>query len=135
VARDEHQTYGTEMALQNTTDARNVLLRDFVIFQFKLLLDGLKDMALVSLATVAAGVDLVRGQRGETRLFYEVVRLSERWDLWLNLNEAAERAEETGDGFFGASLAGADSLLGKLELAVRGGDTPRSASPTTEAAA
>lgn len=123
------------MAPQNTTDARNVLLRDFMIFQLKLLLDGLKDMALVSLATVAAAVDLVRGQGAEPRLFYHVVRLSERWDLWLNLNEAAERAEETADGFFGASLAGADSLLGKLEMAVRGGDAPRGPGARTEAAA
>jgi hypothetical protein len=119
---------------QHKSDPRKVLLRDFFIFQMELLLDSLKDMALVSLATVAAAVDLVRGRHEEPQLFYNVVRMSEKWDLWLNLNEAAERAEDTGDGFFGASLAGADSLLGKLELAVRGGDVPRG-SRTTEAAA
>ncbi|HSM35982.1 MAG TPA: hypothetical protein VK837_06225 [Longimicrobiales bacterium] len=116
------------------SDPRKVLLRDFIIFQMKLLLDSLKDMALVTLATIATAVDLVRGRHEEPRLFYQVVRMSEKWDLWLNLNEAAENAEATPDGFFGASLAGADSLLGKLEMAVRGGDVPRG-SQATEAAA
>ena len=122
------------MALHTGSDPRKVLLRDFFIFQMKLLLDGLKDMALVSLATIATVVDLVRGRREDPSLFYQVVRMSEKWDLWLNLNEAAENAEATPDGFFGASLAGADSLLGKLEMAVRGGDVPRG-SQATEAAA
>lgn len=124
------------MALQtNKSDARKVLFRDFIIFQAKLLLDGLKDMAMVSLATLAFAVDLIRGKSDEPAFFYHVVRLSERWDLWLNLNEAAEHAEDTPDGFFGASLAGADTLLGKLEMAVRGGDTPRSAQEAEGAAA
>jgi hypothetical protein len=123
------------MALISESDLRRVLFRDFFIFQLKLLLDGLKDMAVVSLATAAAAIDLVRGKHREPRFFYEVVRLSEKWDLWLNLNEAAQRAEDTPDGFFGASPAGADSLLGKLEMAVRGGDTPRSSEESREPAA
>ncbi|MEN8374023.1 MAG: hypothetical protein ABFS34_01085 [Gemmatimonadota bacterium] len=123
------------MASENTSDPRKVLMRDFIIFQVKLVLDGLKDMALVTLATVAAAIDLMRGRRSEPRLFYQVVRMSEKWDLWLNLNEAAEHAEDTADGFFGASAAGADSLLGQLEMAVRGGDAPRSRKATRQATA
>ncbi len=122
------------MALDDRSDRRKILLRDFFIFQLKLVLDGLKDMALVSLATAAAAIDVVRGKHHGPQLFYHVVRLSEKWDLWLNLNEAAERAEETSDGFFGASLAGTDTLLGKLEMAVRGGDDPRGAAGAREAA-
>lgn len=121
------------MALEHRSDPRRILLRDFFIFQLKLLLDGLKDMAVVSLATAAAAVDVIRGRYHEPQLFYQVVRLSEKWDLWLNLNEAAERAEDTADGFFGASLAGTDSLLGKLEMAVRGGDKPRAAARKADA--
>ena len=57
--------------------------------------------------------------------FYRVLRISERFDLWLNLHGAAELAETDPDGLFGVSEAGSDSLLGALEQMTRGGDEPR----------
>lgn len=110
---------------QAAGDYRPVLLRDFLIFQFKLVLDGLKDVVLFQLSIVATVIDLLTGRRRRPSLFYKVLRLSERFDLWLNLNAAAEGADLDEDGLFGRSRAGSDSLLGKLEQAVRGGDTPR----------
>lgn len=107
---------------------RSVMLRDLVIFLVKLAIDGLKDLALMNLALGAALIDLVSGGGSRPRLFYSVLRLSERFDLWLNLNGAVEKMEsgEAGeDGLFGGSTAGSDSLLGKIEEMVRGGDTPR----------
>lgn len=107
---------------------RSITIRDFVIFQFKLLLDAAKDVALAQLAIGALVLDLISGGGRRPRIFYQVLRLSERFDLWLNLNGAMERleADEVGDdGLFGASEAGSDSLLGKLEQMVRGGDEPR----------
>lgn len=108
---------------------RRVTIRDFFIFQLKLVLDGLKDFALFQLAIGALLVDLVSGGGRRRRLFYSVLRLSERFDLWLNLNGAMERLDAglDDDGLFGASDAGADTLLGKLEQMVRGGDEPRGA--------
>lgn len=106
---------------------RSVTIRDFAIFQLKLVLDGLKDLALFQLAIGALLLDLVSGGGKRQRLFYSVLRLSERFDLWLNLNGAVERMEagEVGDdGLFGASEAGSDTLLGKIEQMVRGGDKP-----------
>lgn len=97
-----------------------VLLRDVLIFQVKLLLDGLKDVVLVQLSIGAAILDFVLGRKGRPLLFYRVLRASERFDLWLNLNGAATQAESTPDGLFGASEAGSNSLLGKLEQLVRG---------------
>lgn len=96
-----------------------VLIRDLLIFQIKLVLDGLKDVALIQLSVVAAVFDLLFGRRGRPLLFYRVLRLSERFDQWLSLNAAAARAEEQEDGLFGASLAGSESLLGRLEQLVR----------------
>lgn len=107
---------------------RSVMLRDLAIFLVKLALDGAKDVALINLALGAAFLDVLSGGGRRPRLFYGVLRLSERFDLWLNLNGAMERMEagESGDdGLFGASTAGSDTLLGKLEELVRGGDTPR----------
>ena len=106
---------------------RNVTLRDFAIFQLKLGLDGLKDMVVFSVSIVAVVLDFIAGRGQRPRLFYSVVRASERFDKWLNLHGVMERLDEGDgdDGFFGASDAGADSLIGKIEELVRGGDEPR----------
>lgn len=106
---------------------RRVTIRDFFIFQLKLVLDGLKDFALFQLAIGALLVDLVSGGGRRRRLFYSVLRLSERFDLWLNLNGAMERldaGEIDEEGLFGASEAGSDTLLGKIEELVRGRRPP-----------
>jgi hypothetical protein len=111
------------------------MFRDLIIFLVKLAIDGLKDLALMNLAIGAAILDVLAGGGKRPRLFYSVLRLSERFDLWLNLNGAIERmdAGEAGeDGLFGASTAGSDSLLGQIEQLVRGGDKPRGSGPPTD---
>lgn len=89
----------------------------------KLAVDGVKDVALFQIASIAVLADILRGE-GHERLFYKVVRLSERFDLWLNLNGAVDELAkgETDDGLFGASTAGSDTLLGRMEGWVRGND-------------
>ncbi len=106
-------------------DLRPVVFRDFIIFQVKLVLDGMKDVVLFQLSIVAVVIDLIRGAWRRPTLFYKVLRLSERFDLWLNLNGPAEGAHLDADGLFGTSRAGSPTLLGRLEQMVRGGDTPR----------
>jgi len=103
---------------------RSVLIRDFLIFQMKLWLDGFKDLMMIQLSIVAVLFDLLFSGRRK-RLFYKVIKLGERIDLWLNLHGALSRAEESGDGLFGGSRAGSKTMLGQLEQAVRGGDEPR----------
>ena len=107
-----------------TVTSRKVVLRDFVIFQVKLALDGFKDMVVFGLSIGAIVLDFISGQGRRPRLFYSVVRVSERWDMWLNLHAAAKRLEEeeADDGFFGVSEAGSDTLIGQIEQLVRGGD-------------
>lgn len=106
---------------------RSVTFRDFLIFQLKLVLDGLKDIILFQVSIVALVLDVIAGGGRRPRLFYSVLRSSERFDLWLNLNGALEQLDSglDEDGLFGASKAGSDTLLGKLEQMVRGGDEPR----------
>ena len=101
-----------------------VSIRDFAIFQLKLLIDGLKDGTVFTLSFVAFAVDLVFGRHGKRRFFYRVMRISERFDLWLNLHGAAEGAEGDADGLFGQSKAGSDTMLGQIEQIVRGSDEP-----------
>jgi hypothetical protein len=114
-----------------------VTLRDFMIFQLKLALDGLKDVVVFQVSIVAIVVDFLSGRGKKPRWFYSVVRSSERFDRWLDLHGAMQRidAGQTDDGFFGASEAGSDSLLGELEQMVRGGDRPRKERSTAESAA
>ncbi len=102
-----------------------VSIRDFAIFQLKLLIDGLKDGAVFTVSFVAFAVDLVFKRHGNRRYFYKVMRVSEKFDLWLNLHGAAERAESSDDGLFGVSKAGSDTLLGTLEQLIRAGDEPQ----------
>jgi hypothetical protein len=114
-----------------TVTSRQVTLRDFGIFQLKLALDGLKDVVVFQVSIVAVLLDFIAGRGDRPRLFYSVMRGSERFDAWLNLHGAIKRMDETGsdDGLFGASEAGADTLLGQIERLARGGDEPRRRTP------
>jgi hypothetical protein len=102
------------------------VVRDFLIFVLKLTIDGLKDVVLLPVASIAFVADLLIGGSDRPRLFYRVVRAAERFDRWLNLTGALDELErgDTEDGLFGASTAGSDTLLGKVEGWVRGAEDP-----------
>ncbi len=102
-----------------------VSIRDFLIFQLKLAIDGVKDGFVFLISFVAFGIDLVFKLHGKKRYFPRLMRYSERFDLWLNLHGATEGLDETDDGLFGTSSAASDTLLGRIEQMVRGGDRPR----------
>lgn len=106
-------------------EARKVVLRDLIIFQAKLFMDGLKDVVLVPVSIAAAGLDVVFPGPQPGRLFYRVLRAGERFDRWLSLFSAAERADSSKGGLFGASRAGSDSMLGGLEAMILGHEEPR----------
>lgn len=107
-----------------TVTGRGVTLRDFAIFQIKLVLDGSKDFVAFWLSIAAIVLDLVAGRGRRPRLFYSVVRGSERFDRWLNLHSVVREMDASGteDGLFGASRAGSDTFIGQVERIVRGGD-------------
>ncbi|MGH7481175.1 MAG: hypothetical protein ACRELV_03400 [Longimicrobiales bacterium] len=106
---------------------REVLLRDMLIFQLKLWLDGVKDIALAPMALFATIADWLFGRPADGYLLYRVMRTGERFDLWLNLYGPARRAEGSREGLFGASSASDETLLGRLESASGGerGETRR----------
>jgi hypothetical protein len=92
----------------------SVLIRDLLIFQLKLWMDGLKDLILAPLSLGAAVLDLLLPSPKGDR-FYRVLKFGERYDLWLNLFGAAKAAERSPDGLFAASEPGDASFLGTLE--------------------
>ncbi len=64
---------------------RAVLLRNAVVLQFKLLVDGLRDAALIPLALVATILGLMRGGENADREFRRVIKLGKRSERWINL--------------------------------------------------
>jgi hypothetical protein len=108
--------------MQSTQGVRpSALIRDLILFHIKLVLDGLKDLVMIWLSVIAVVVDLFispRHRRG--RYFYAVMRMGERFELWLNLYAPARRAETNPDGLFGESRAGDSTFVGRMEELMRG---------------
>lgn len=109
-----------------TTRSRSawVILRDLAIFQVKLAMDGLKDVIFMPFSIIAAALDLLLPGERPGHRFYFVLRVGERFDRWLSLFGAAQKADALEDGLFGASQAGLPSLLGRLEQIFLGETEP-----------
>jgi hypothetical protein len=113
--------------MQGQGPSPGVLIRDFLLFYAKLLIDGLKDVVMIQFGILAFCVDLIlmltTGRRRRS-FFYTVLELGERFDLWLNLYKPASGANGNPQGLFGESRAGDASFLGEVEELVRGGPEP-----------
>lgn len=97
---------------------RRVLLRDFLIFEGKQFLDGLKGVILSPLALAAFLLDMLRPRGRNFRAFYRVMDVGERLDIWLSLYGASRHAAEDPEGLLGESREGSPTLLGQLEHVV-----------------
>ncbi|MBW3573231.1 MAG: hypothetical protein KY467_19210 [Gemmatimonadetes bacterium] len=93
-----------------------VLIRDFLIFQTKTFLDGVKDAVVIPLATIVFALDLIFG-KGERRgrTFYKLMGVCESFDRWLNLYKPASQASGNREGLFGGSEPGDGTLVGDIE--------------------
>jgi hypothetical protein len=98
-----------------STPRPSVIIRDLMIFQLKLWMDGLKDLVLMPLSLAAAAADLLIGPGRNGPRLYRVLRLGERYDLWLNLFGAAKAASTNSDGLFAGSEPGDGTMVGALE--------------------
>lgn len=105
---------------------RSVLIRDFLIFQLKNTIDGLKDAIVFPLAIVVVVLDLAFGspsRRGRT--FYSLMAACESFDRWLNLHGAAKKAGGSREGLFAGSEPGDGTMVGDIEEYMRRGETAR----------
>lgn len=94
------------------------MFRDVIVFQAKLLVDGLRDLSLSPISIFAALVDLlVPGDDGGKR-FYGVVRFGRRTEQWINLFGAADRLEPE------VAPQGVDVLLDELDGPIRASSRP-----------
>ena len=112
------------MAMSTTGRTRWVIFHDLLIFHLKLSMDGMKDVVLAPASLLAALLDLAFPGEALGHRFYSVMGIGERFDRWLSLFSAADKASAQEDGLFGASRAGTPSLLGKLEEVVIGYEEP-----------
>ena len=100
-----------------------VTLRDFLVFQSKLVLDGVKDLLLLTLSAIAIIFDVVSGRASRPRLFYGVVRLSRRFEGWLKLHRLRGARIDDEEGTLLEELIDdapdADRLADELERLVR----------------
>ena len=112
------------IAMSTTGRTRWVIFRDLLIFHLKLSMDGMKDVVLAPASLLAALLDLAFPGEAPGHRFYSVMGIGERFDRWLSLFSAADKASAQEDGLFGASRAGTPSLLGKLEEVVIGYEEP-----------
>ena len=65
---------------------RKELVRNFFVFQFKLLLDGIKDVLLFNFSIIIVIIDLVSGDPEKCR-FKSIMQAGRRFDNWLKLYE------------------------------------------------
>ncbi|MCA9707730.1 MAG: hypothetical protein KDK70_17905 [Myxococcales bacterium] len=66
------------------------LVRDLLVFQAKLLVDGLKDLVFAPVALVAALVGLLVHRDDPGRPFYTLLRWGHGFDRWVNLFGAGD---------------------------------------------
>ena len=124
-SRSKNELYAQSPALRKLSPQQKegaVVVRDLLVFQGKLLLDGLMDLVMIWASIGAAVLDVIKPTEERGRRFYAVMRTAERFDRWLNLYGAAEFVADPGEGPFGRG--GADSLLGRLEEMVLGDEGP-----------
>lgn len=95
------------------------VMRDVLVFQFKLVVDGLKDLCLAQVALGAALVDAVRRDGTPGRRFYSIVRLSDRFDRWLDLHEPLERVPSDAPDYAPPPPRSVDELIDGLETSAR----------------
>jgi hypothetical protein len=70
---------------------RWTLIRDIAVLQFKLVVDGLRDLILVPVSLVVGIISVVKGGDETNNDFYELLQLGRKSERWINLFGAAER--------------------------------------------
>ncbi len=92
---------------------RWLFIRDVVVFQLKLVLDGLRDALMIPVSIAAAVVDLLIPGPEHSGLFYRVVALGRSSEGYIDLFEAADRVEPR--TAMPGGEAGVDELFRKFE--------------------
>jgi hypothetical protein len=88
------------------------LLRDVVVFQIKLGMEAVLDLATIPTSLAAAALDLLLGNWRRPRYFHAVLRFGERCEHWIDLWGAATPSAEE-------RRPGVDALMQSVETVIR----------------
>ena len=109
---------GKEIEYVAPAPDRWTLIRDVVVFQGKLFLDGLMDIILSPVSIVLAVVDIITGGDRAGDRFYRLLKFGRRTDDWINLFGDAERVFKTSHPTH-ARDKGLDDIVDQLEELVK----------------
>lgn len=99
-------------------NGRWTLIRDVVVFQCKLVLDGFRDLVLLPVSLVVAVVSLVGKGPSPGPEFYDLLRLARQSERWINLFGAVEKGESNptdAPGDPAATTPDLDALVSRVE--------------------
>ena len=91
------------------TSKRGDLVRNTVVFQLKLMVDGFRDLILLPVSLIAAIIGLLRGGDEPEREFHQVIQVGRQSEEWINLFGNHEVADSS------SAIASIDSLFVKVE--------------------
>ena len=100
---------------------RGQLLRQVLVFQFKLAMDGIRDVLLSPISIIAALAGILTNHPDPSRYFNQLLELGHRSDQWINLfnTHSKDSGSSTADDF----VREAESIV-RNELE-KGGVMPR----------
>ncbi len=102
-----------------STPTRRSLIRDMAYFQFKLLLDALRDLVLSPLSLAAGAIDLLLSGFQPPRYFHAVLRLGERSEEWIDLWSAGRSARSSQHSNVDALLAHVEAVVSDPKAGAR----------------
>ena len=119
----------TSQDKENPASERWTLIRDVGVLQFKLLVDGLRDLVLVPLSLAAGLISLLQSKDGRPGpQFYHLLAWGKQSEVWINLFGAVENSPAKIEQSHPFGEKDIDDIVGRLESFVvdevkRGGVT------------
>ena len=97
-----------------------VLVRDVAVFQFKLIVDGLRDLLLVPISLFAGLLSLATGTNGKPNSqFYKLLEVGKQSEEWIDLFGAMRHAPDDLQQPVRCPDARMDDVLDNIEAFVR----------------
>lgn len=93
----------------SSSNKRIELIRNSVVFQLKLMVDGFRDLVLLPISLVATLAGLLRGGEEPEREFNRVLNLGRDTERWINLFGRSDEADPN------RAIASMDSLFNRVE--------------------
>jgi len=92
---------------------RGTLIRNAVVFQLKLMADGLRDLVLLPVSLIATIIGLLRGGDQPEREFLQVIEIGRESEQWINLFGNHDVQDDT------SAVASIDALFTRVEKTLK----------------